>query len=93
MPGTLPGLETLRDVGLLTSSDYHALGDSYLFCTRVRLRLHLQKGRLTDSLPTDPESTSRLAVSLGFDRSSELREQYRRYTRRARRTFERLFYE
>jgi glutamine synthetase adenylyltransferase len=44
-------------------------------------------------LPTDPDATGRLAASLGFDRSGELREEYRRYTRRARRTFESLFYE
>ncbi|HEX6220776.1 MAG TPA: bifunctional [glutamine synthetase] adenylyltransferase/[glutamine synthetase]-adenylyl-L-tyrosine phosphorylase [Acidimicrobiia bacterium] len=91
--GTFPALTALRENGLLTTSDYNALHDSYLFCTRVRLRLHLQSGRPSDSLPTDQEATARLAVSLGFDRTGELREQYMRYTRRARRTFESLFFE
>lgn len=93
LTGTFPALEALRDNEILSTSDYSALHDSYLFCTRTRLRLHLQSGRPSDSLPTDPDATARLAASLGFDRTGELREQYMRYTRRARRTFESLFYE
>jgi glutamate-ammonia-ligase adenylyltransferase len=91
--GTFPAMRAIREAGLLTVGDYNALHDAYLFCTRVRLRLHLQSGRPSDSLPTDPEATSRLASSLGFDRTGELREHYRRYTRRARRVFESLFFE
>lgn len=91
--GTFPALEALRDAGLLSSSDFHALHDAYLFCTRVRLRLHLQSGRPSDSLPIVQEENSRLAASLGLDRTGELRELYRKYTRRARRTFESVFYE
>ena len=91
--GTFPALRALRDTELLTTADYNALHDAYLFCTRVRLRLHLQSGRPSDSLPTDPDATARLAASLGFDRTGVLREQYRRYTRRSRRVFESLFYE
>ncbi len=90
---TLEALRRLREEAVLKPADFNALRDSYLFCTRVRLRLHLQRGLASDSLPTDPEASSRLAISLGFDRTSELREHYRRHTRRARRTFETLFYE
>lgn len=93
VPGTLTALRALRDHEILKAPDFNSLIDAYLFCTRARLRLHLQRGQASNSLPTDPEATGRLAVSLGFDRSGELREQYRRYTRRARRTFERLFYD
>lgn len=93
VPGTFPALEALKEAELLSTNDYNALHDSYLFCTRVRLRLHLQSGRLSDSLPTDHDATVSLAASLGFERTGELREQYMRYTRRARRTFETLFYE
>jgi glutamate-ammonia-ligase adenylyltransferase len=91
--GTFPALRALRDAGILPEPDYEALHDAYLFCTRARLRLHLQSGRVSDSLPTSPEATARLAISLGFDRVGELREEYRRCTRRARRSFERLFYD
>lgn len=91
--GTFEALHALRDADLLSSSDYLSLHDAYMFCTRVRLRLHLQSGRPSDSLPVVPDATARLAASLGFDRTGELREQYRRYTRRARRTFESIFYD
>jgi glutamate-ammonia-ligase adenylyltransferase len=86
-------MRALRQAELLTTADFNALHDAYLFCIRVRLRLHLQSGQPSDSLPTDSDATARLAVSLGFGRTGELREQYRRYTRRARRTFESLFYQ
>jgi [glutamine synthetase] adenylyltransferase / [glutamine synthetase]-adenylyl-L-tyrosine phosphorylase len=93
VPGTFPALRALRDADILTSTDFNALHDAYLFCTRVRLRLHLQSGRPSDSLPTDPGAAARLAASLGFDRTGTLREQYRKYTRRSRRVFETLFYD
>jgi [glutamine synthetase] adenylyltransferase / [glutamine synthetase]-adenylyl-L-tyrosine phosphorylase len=93
VPGTFPALRALRDSDILTSADFNALHDAYLFCIRVRLRLHLQSGRPSDSLPTDPGAAARLAASLGFDRTGILREQYRRYTRRSRRVFESLFYD
>jgi glutamate-ammonia-ligase adenylyltransferase len=93
VPGTLDALELLGEHGLIDAGELHSLTESYLFCTRTRLRLHLQVGRAVDSLPTDPDDLRSLAASLGFDRSSELREEYRRVTRRARRVFEARFYE
>lgn len=90
--GTLEALDALAAAGVLKPADHSVLRDSYVFCTRVRMRLHLQSGHVSDALPTDPAASTRLAVSLGFDRTSELREQYRRHTRRARKVFERLFF-
>jgi len=89
---TFEALQALHSAEILSVNDFHSLHDAYLFCTRVRLRLHLQSGRPSDSLPVVPDDTARLAASLGLDRTSELRELYRRYTRRARRTFESIFY-
>ncbi len=91
--GTLDALGQLRDHDLLTRVEEETLRESYMFCTRVRLRLHLQVGRASDSLPTDPDELIRLASSLGYPRAAELRDQYRRVTRRARGVFERRFYE
>jgi len=91
--GTLAALRRLHEAQVLEASDFDALTAAYLFCTRVRLRLHLQRGAASDSLPTSPEASARLAASLGFDRTGELRERYRRHTRRARRSFQRLFYD
>ncbi|MDH5374114.1 MAG: hypothetical protein OEX97_14310, partial [Acidimicrobiia bacterium] len=67
----------------------------YRFCTMVRNRLYLQTGRDIGSLPTDPIELARLALSLGYAGGSvsNLREDYRKVTRRARRVFERHFYE
>jgi [glutamine synthetase] adenylyltransferase / [glutamine synthetase]-adenylyl-L-tyrosine phosphorylase len=93
VPGTLDALQVLVGQGLLKAEEESALSESYLFCTRARLRLHLQMGRAVDSLPTAPSELRSLAASLGFDRASELRDEYRRVTRRARRIFETRFYE
>ena len=90
--GTVEALDALRTAEVISSADHSVLLDSYVFCTRVRMRLHLQRGHASDSLPTDPRASTRLAVSLGFDRTTELREQYRRHTRRARKAFEKLFF-
>lgn len=93
VPGTLEALDALKRASIVDHLDFTALYNAYLFCTRIRLRMHLQTGRLANSLPTDLESISRLASSLGIERASELREQYKRYTRRARRSFKKLFYD
>jgi glutamate-ammonia-ligase adenylyltransferase len=93
VPSTLDALDLLASEGLIQSHEHHALSESYLFCTKVRLRLHLQMGRAVDSPPPPPEEMRSLAASLGFDRASELREEYRRVTRRARQVFEARFYE
>jgi glutamate-ammonia-ligase adenylyltransferase len=93
VPGTLEALELLAAHDLIDGGELRSLCDSYLFCTTTRLRLHLQVGRAMDSLPTDPDDLRSLAASLGFDRSAELRDEYRRVTRRARRVFEARFYD
>lgn len=90
--GTLEALDLLLQAEVLATADHRVLRASYVFCTKVRTRLHLQRGQASDSLPTQPEARARLAASLGFARTTELREEYLRHTRRARRAFERLFY-
>ena len=85
-------LANLERLGHLSESEIRALAESYEFCNRVRLRLHLQTGRVTDALPTDPAALGRLATSLGYDRAADLRDDYRRRTRRARTVFERYFF-
>lgn len=89
---TLGALEALEENELISSADAAILAEAYRFCTHVRNRLYLQAGRRTDALPRDPADEWKLAVSLGYERRSDLREEYRRVTRRARRVFEDLFY-
>ncbi|HKX75407.1 MAG TPA: bifunctional [glutamine synthetase] adenylyltransferase/[glutamine synthetase]-adenylyl-L-tyrosine phosphorylase [Acidimicrobiia bacterium] len=89
---TLHALDGLEGVGALTAAEAEGLREAYQLCTRIRNRLFLQTGRNLDALPLDPDESARLALLLGFEHRAELREEYRRVTRRARRIFERKFY-
>src|SRR5207245_2934077 len=90
-PGTMAGLAELQAMGALSQTDALALTESYEFCERTRNHWFLVKGTRGDSLPTETEQLARLARSLGTT-ASDLREDYRRVTRRARTVMERLFY-
>jgi len=87
---TLASLRSLVDAGHIESGDAAVLSESYRFCERVRNRSHLVVGS-GDSLPSHPEQAVPLARSIGCS-VSELREEYRRVTRRARRVVDRRFY-
>jgi glutamate-ammonia-ligase adenylyltransferase len=89
--GTLDALEQLVGKGALGAAEAAVLGESYRFCERARNRLYLVKGGPGDSLPGPGQQLTTLARSLGTT-APELRDQYRRLTRRARRVVERLFY-
>jgi glutamate-ammonia-ligase adenylyltransferase len=90
-PGTMAALHALAAVSLLDADDHAVLTDAYRFLERTRNRWFLIKGAAGDSLPQRPEPLGRLALSLDTS-ASDLREQYRRVTRRARNVVERLFY-
>ncbi|MCX7620649.1 MAG: bifunctional [glutamine synthetase] adenylyltransferase/[glutamine synthetase]-adenylyl-L-tyrosine phosphorylase [Acidimicrobiales bacterium] len=89
--GTMQALAKLESDGHLTEQDAATLRDSYRFCEQTRNRWYLVNSGPADSLPTAPEQQLWLSRSLGM-RPGELREQYRRVTRRARKVVERLFY-
>ncbi|HYX44997.1 MAG TPA: putative nucleotidyltransferase substrate binding domain-containing protein, partial [Acidimicrobiales bacterium] len=89
--GTMDALDALADAGVIGHDDHDVLADAYRFCERTRNRWFLIKGAPDDSLPSQPEQLGRLARSLDTS-STELRERYRRVTRRARWVVERLFY-
>ncbi|HEX2063025.1 MAG TPA: hypothetical protein VHE80_01250, partial [Acidimicrobiales bacterium] len=90
-PGTMAALERLRAAHALSVADARILAEAYRFCERTRNRLYLVKGSPGDALPALPDQLARLARSCGTT-PSDLREQYRRVTRRARQVVERLFY-
>jgi glutamate-ammonia-ligase adenylyltransferase len=90
-PGTMAALTALEAAGALSADDHAVLAEAYRFCERARNRLFLVRGSPGDALPARPEQLTRLARSLGTD-PQELREQYRRTTRRSRAVVERLFY-
>ncbi|HEX3622858.1 MAG TPA: bifunctional [glutamine synthetase] adenylyltransferase/[glutamine synthetase]-adenylyl-L-tyrosine phosphorylase [Acidimicrobiales bacterium] len=89
--GTMAALAALERAGALSGDDHVVLAEAYRFCERARNRLFLVRGSPGDALPSRPEQLARLARSLGTD-PQELREQYRRTTRRSRAVVERLFY-
>lgn len=89
---TLGALARLRELAWLEDEEANDLMAAYRFCIHVRNRLYLQAGRRIDALPRDPSDEWRLALSLGYDRRGDLREDYLRLTRRARRIVEDRFY-
>jgi glutamate-ammonia-ligase adenylyltransferase len=89
--GTMAALAGLEAAGALSPGDRTVLAEAYRFCERTRNRLFLVRGSSGDALPGRPEQLIRLARSLGTD-PEQLRERYRRTTRRCRAVVERLFY-
>jgi len=89
--GTMAALDALAAAGALDSEDHGTLAAAYRFCERTRNRWYLVKGSPGDALPTQGDQLARLARSLGTT-GGDLREHYRRVTRRARHVVERLFY-
>ncbi|MGH8999009.1 MAG: bifunctional [glutamine synthetase] adenylyltransferase/[glutamine synthetase]-adenylyl-L-tyrosine phosphorylase [Acidimicrobiia bacterium] len=90
---TIEGLLRLAGRGLLDPADADVLREAYRFCERARNCRYLQTGIPGDSLPADGEA-ERLARLLGYAARpvTELRDDYRRLTRRARSVVERVFY-
>jgi glutamate-ammonia-ligase adenylyltransferase len=91
---TVAGLRRLAERGHLTRRDAGSLEAAYRFCERARNLRYLLTGTPGDSLPTDGAEAKRLARLMGYTRQpvTELREQYRRLTRRSRSVVERVFY-
>ncbi|MGH9118596.1 MAG: bifunctional [glutamine synthetase] adenylyltransferase/[glutamine synthetase]-adenylyl-L-tyrosine phosphorylase [Acidimicrobiales bacterium] len=90
-PGTMAALDRLAAAGVLERRDHASLAAAYRFCERARNRLFLLTDAPSDSLPQQSERLARLARSLDLT-PRELRDDYRRRTRRARAVVERLFY-
>jgi len=89
--GTLEALAGLVAAGAISSADARVLSDAYEFCEATRNRLYMVRGMPGDSLPPPGHHLTAVARSLGMT-APELRDRYRRLTRRARKAVERLFY-
>jgi glutamate-ammonia-ligase adenylyltransferase len=92
-PGTIEGLEKVTAAGALTAGEADVLRAAYRFCERTRNRWWLVGADpvYPEALPQGDE-LGRLARSLGTT-PGDLREDYRRVTRRARHVVERRFYD
>jgi glutamate-ammonia-ligase adenylyltransferase len=91
---TLAALRGAAAAGLLAPDDAAALEAAWVLASRVRNGIVLSRGRPADSLPSDVRALSAVARAVGYppERSSQLLEDYRRATRRARAVVERVFY-
>ncbi|GIU84746.1 MAG: glutamate-ammonia-ligase adenylyltransferase [Acidimicrobiales bacterium] len=87
---TLEALRELESRGIVDSEDATILRESYEFCESCRNRIALVVGPPANSLPSGAD-LDRVARSFQMT-ASELRERYKRTTRRARRVYERLFF-
>lgn len=89
--GTLGALNALAASDVLSLEDAATLAEAYEFCELVRNRWFLVNSAPSDSLPIQPEPLLWLSRALETS-SGELREHYRRVTRRSRKVVERVFY-
>jgi glutamate-ammonia-ligase adenylyltransferase len=85
----LQSLHHLRDLGHITTEDATILEDAWRFCDETRNRLFLVNNGPANALPTAVPKITALARSL---HRAELREDYKKSTRRGRGVVERLFY-
>ncbi len=90
--GTLEALGGLQAAGAVSTADAAVLAGAFRFCQHTRNRLTLVRGSPADALPGAGSDLTALARSLGTS-ATDLREEYRRVTRRSRRVMERLFYD
>lgn len=91
-PSTLQVLRQSERLGLITASDLKSLVGAWSFATRIRNAVMLVRGKPSDELPRDPRDLRAVAHVLGFDTGGELIEEWQRSSRRARQTFEALFF-
>jgi glutamate-ammonia-ligase adenylyltransferase len=93
-PGTMEALDRLVGIGVVSEGEADVLRAAYRFCERTRNRWWLVGSAPPngDAMPQKADDAARLARSLGTT-VSELRDDYRRVTRRARHVVERLFYD
>ncbi len=89
--GTMAALDALVSAGSIEADDAGVLRAAYRFCEEARNRLYLVRGQPGDALPATGPVLTHLARSMGTT-PTELREEYRRRTRRSRQVVERLFY-
>jgi glutamate-ammonia-ligase adenylyltransferase len=92
-PGTAAALERLVGEGAVSEGERDVLRSAYRFCEHTRNRWWLVGAMPPnpDALPQRADDATRLARSLGTT-VTDLREDYRRVTRRSRHVVERLFY-
>lgn len=92
---TLEALAAAARADLISDRDAEILREAWLLATRIRNALALARARSIDVLPEDRAELEAVARLVGMPAGSAaaLEEQYLAATRRARRVFDRRFYE
>jgi glutamate-ammonia-ligase adenylyltransferase len=93
-PSTVGALTAAAAAGLLAAGDCETLLAAWRLASRVRNATVLWRGRPSDALPTNRIELDGIARIVGYPPGSitQLDEDYRRTTRRARAVVERVFY-
>lgn len=91
---TQQAMNALVETGLVSSVDAETLMTAWRLASRIRSAITLWGSGASDTLPTDRFDLDGIARLLGYPPRSaaQLEEDYLSATRRARSTFERLFY-
>ena len=89
---TLSTLKELEKLDLISNQDAKSLNDAWVMATEVRNAQMLAKAKASDQIPTDLDELNAIAYVLNKKSSSQLIEDYRKVTRRARIVMEKLFY-
>jgi glutamate-ammonia-ligase adenylyltransferase len=91
---TLEALEALAAARQIEGSVSLSLAEAYVFLTRIKIALELERRLPVEALPPGIESQAALARRLGYEGQARHRllQDYRRVTRRARLAMERVFY-
>ena len=86
----LKALRALRELDLLPREDMLTLDNTYRFLRRVEHRLQIEAEQQTHTVPQDPESLRRLALSLGFSSSGDFTATLQKRMRAVRPIFQRI---
>ena len=91
---TLSALDAAVAASLIDADDAERLRAAWLLSSRLRSAITLLTGQTSDVLPADRRQLDALARLLGYPSraATQLEEDYLGVTRRARRSFEQLFY-
>ncbi|GEK81485.1 bifunctional [glutamine synthetase] adenylyltransferase/[glutamine synthetase]-adenylyl-L-tyrosine phosphorylase [Agrococcus baldri] len=94
-PSTLEALAAASRADLIADEDARVLREAWVLATRIRNALALARARSIDLLPEDRGELEAVARLLGMPAGSAaaLEDEYLGVTRRARRVFDRRFYE
>ena len=87
---TVRALQGMAQLELLPKKDVVELDRAYRFLRRTEHRLQVEAEQQTHTVPKDPESARRLAISLGFESAARFRKELQQEMQRVRSIFRRV---